>query len=188
MFGKVKITGENRNEGQPIRTTKRLGGCKRSEDSLGKDRLKMCMDGPAVFVHREGFNHISLVTLLNHESFSAHLFFRHCSPDRRLVLLISFYLAAVLRTYAMSVRVMLLGLRLCALLVSPRVTVNQHHRYSIPAGWNQGCSGDIPLPNPSNVAGQTESRMWFSNMGPTLFPFTSMAKLPLTFVFVLSEP
>lgn len=69
VFGKVKITGENRNEGQPIRTAERLQRCKRSEDSLGKDRLKMCMDGPAVFAHREGFNLVSLVTLLKPQVF-----------------------------------------------------------------------------------------------------------------------
>ena len=63
-FGKVKITGENRNEEQPTRKAKRLGGWKRTEDGLGEDRLKMYMDGPAVFVHREEFNHISLVTVL----------------------------------------------------------------------------------------------------------------------------
>lgn len=66
-FGKVKLTGENRNEEQPTRKAKRLGGCKRSEDGLGEDSLKMYMGGPAVFVHREGFSHISLVTLLKQQ-------------------------------------------------------------------------------------------------------------------------
>lgn len=69
VFGKVKITGENRNEGQPIRTAERLRRCKRSEDSLGKDRLKTCMGGRAVFAHREGFNLVSLVTLLKPQVF-----------------------------------------------------------------------------------------------------------------------
>lgn len=104
------------------------------------------------------------------------------------MLLISSYVAAVLRSYAMSVRPTLLVLGFCASLVSACATLNHHHRYSIPTGWNQSYSGDIPLPNTSNVAGQTERRMWFANMGPTLFAFTSVIKLPLTFVFVVSEP
>lgn len=190
-LGKIKITGENRNGEQPTRKANRLEGCKRSVDGLGEDRLKMYMDGPAVFVHRERFNHISLVTLLKSWVLSRTPHFQTLqSPDRHLVLLISFYLAAALRSYATSVRPTLLALRLCASLVFACVTLHQHRRYRISVSWTQTerYSGDIPLPNPSNVAGQTESRTWFTNIGPTLLLCTSMAKLPLTVVFVLSEP
>lgn len=189
-FGKVKVRGENGNEKQPTRKTKRLGGCKRSESGLGEGRLKMYMGGPAIFVHREGFNHISLVTLLKRcVLFRAPHF--QTSQSRQALGAGYFLLAGccfeglcrISETHGTELEALCrASVRMCEL--------HQRWRYSTPAGWTQTerCSGDIPLPNPSNVAGQSESRTGFANVGPTHFPCTSMATLPLPFVFVVSEP
>lgn len=82
--GKVKITGENTNEEQPTRKAKRLGGHKRSADGLREGRLKMCMNAPAVFVHREGFNHISLVMLLKPRVLSCTPYFQTSQSKQAL--------------------------------------------------------------------------------------------------------
>lgn len=68
--------------------------------------------------------------------------------------------------------------------------LNVNWRYSIPVNWIQteDYSGDALLPNPSNVAEQIESKMWFEKMGFILFSCISTAKPPLTFVLAASEP
>lgn len=184
-FEKVKITSENRNKEQPTRKAKRLRGCKRSEGDLGEDRLKINMDGPAAFAHREGFNHISLVTVLKPQV----LF---CTPhfqtlQSRQALGAAYFLLAgccfeELRhtdeAHATGLGALCLAC-VCMCDVTPALDPD--------TSWTQmeHYSGDVPLPNPSNASGQSQSRMWFASMGPTLVLCTSTAKLLLTFIFVV---